>query len=65
MKRIPDERTYKDPVCGMEISRVAAVEEYSFEGKHYYFCSGACRAAFVAEPDKYQRRHRQRGVLQH
>jgi len=62
MKRPPDERTYKDPVCGMEISRGGAVEEYTFEGRHYYFCSGGCRDAFAADPDKYRRPHRQRGV---
>lgn len=64
MKRQDDERTFKDPVCGMEVSRVSAVATYDHQGKTYYFCSGGCRDAFEAEPGKYIRQHRQHGVKQ-
>jgi len=53
------ERSFKDPVCGMEISRTAAIEELEYQGKTYYFCAGTCREAFEEEPEKYIRQHRQ------
>jgi len=62
MKHQGSERTFKDPVCGMEVSRLTAVEEMDHQGKTYYFCSGNCRQAFEAEPENYLRRHRQHGV---
>jgi YHS domain-containing protein len=45
MKHQGSERTFKDPVCGMEVSRLTAVEEMDHQGKTYYFCSGNCRQA--------------------
>ena len=57
-----DERNFKDPVCGMEVSRLSAVGEYSYSGKTYYFCAESCREAFEADPEKYIRQHRQHGV---
>lgn|GEM_PF-756889 len=62
MKHQDSERTFRDPVCGMEVSRLSAVEAYDYQGKIYYFCSGHCREVFEAEPDKYLRHHRQHGV---
>jgi YHS domain-containing protein len=62
MKHQGSERTFKDPVCGMEVSRLTAVEEMDYQGKTYYFCSGYCRQAFETEPENYLRRHRQHGV---
>jgi YHS domain-containing protein len=56
------ETSFKDPVCGMEVSRTTAIEEFVFLGKTYYFCAGICREAFEAEPDKYIHRHRQHGI---
>ena len=62
MKQQIFEKSYKDPVCGMEVSRSTAIEELVYEGKTYYFCAGVCREAFEAEPEKYIPRHRQHGV---
>lgn len=62
MKHQDSERTFKDPVCGMEVSRLTAIETYDYQGKTYYFCSGGCREAFETEPEKYLRHHRQHGM---
>ena len=42
-----------DPVCGMRIDADDAVATAEHEGKTYYFCSGACHDAFVADPAAY------------
>ena len=57
-----NEPVFKDPVCGMEVSRTTAIEECDYQGKTYYFCAGSCREAFEAEPEKYIQQHRQHGV---
>ena len=62
MKRQIEERSFKDPVCGMEVSRLTAMEELDYQGKTYYFCARSCREAFEAEPEKYLHHHRQHGV---
>ena len=62
MKRQIEERSFKDPVCGMEVSRLTAMEELDYQGKTYYFCARSCREAFEAEPEKYIPHHRQHGV---
>lgn len=62
MKHQDDERAFKDPVCGMEVSRLTAIAETKNEGKTYYFCSPGCRDAFEAEPGKYLKPHRQHGL---
>lgn len=62
MKRQDNERSFKDPVCGMELSRLTAAEEFIFQGKTYYFCAAVCREAFEAAPEKYLRQHRQHGM---
>lgn len=62
MKHTREERTFKDPVCGMEVSRMSAADELMYQGKIYYFCAGVCREAFEVEPEKYLRHHRQHGV---
>ncbi len=64
MKHRHNERTFKDPVCGMEVSRMTAAEECVYQGKTYYFCAGTCREAFAADPEKYLRHHRQHGMKQ-
>ena len=64
MKHQDDESAFKDPVCGMEVSRLTAIADMDYEGKTYYFCSEGCREAFEAEPEKYLKRHRQHGVKQ-
>ena len=62
MKHCPDERSYKDPVCGMVVSRLTAVAEAEHQCKTYYFCAQVCRDAFLADPQRYLRVHRQHGV---
>jgi adenylate cyclase len=39
-----------DPVCGMRIDPDDAVATAEHEGQRFWFCSEACRDAFVAEP---------------
>jgi adenylate cyclase len=39
-----------DPVCGMRIDPDDAVATAEHDGATYYFCSEACRDAFIAEP---------------
>ncbi len=62
MKQQINEPSYKDPVCGMQVSYTTAIEESVYQGKTYYFCAGACREAFEAEPEKYIGHHRQHGI---
>ncbi len=62
MKRRIDARTFRDPVCGMEVSRIAAVAEVDYLGKTYYFCALDCKHEFVKAPDRFLRAHRQHGV---
>ncbi len=62
MKQRNDERGFKDPVCGMEVSHTTAIEAYEHEGKTYYFCASACREAFEKDPEKYIPHHRQHGM---
>ncbi|MFA5371335.1 MAG: YHS domain-containing protein [Sideroxydans sp.] len=64
MKHQSNERSFKDPVCGMEISRMSAIDELEYQGKTYYFCARCCREAFEVEPGKYILQHRQRGIQQ-
>lgn len=64
MKHQSKERSFKDPVCGMEISRMSAIDELEYQGKTYYFCARSCREAFETEPEKYILQHRQRGIQQ-
>lgn len=47
------EQNQKDPVCGMDVSHAAVSEEFKYQDKTYYFCSGACRETFEKEPEKY------------
>ena len=61
MKYQSNEQGFKDPVCGMEVSRLTAIDECVYQDKTYYFCAGTCREAFEANPEKYIRHHRQRG----
>jgi YHS domain-containing protein len=62
MRHQSDEPSNRDPVCGMELSRMSAVEEATYQGKTYYFCAQTCRKAFEADPKKYVRHHRQHGM---
>jgi Cu+-exporting ATPase len=42
-----------DPVCGMRIDPDDAAATVERDGQTVYFCSEACRDAFVADPDAY------------
>jgi Cu+-exporting ATPase len=53
MKNKEEQDTYKDPVCGMVVSRLTAPSSCEHGGKTYYFCADACRDKFEAEPEKY------------
>jgi len=64
MKQEYSEHCHKDPVCGMEVSRISAVDHLLYQGKTYYFCAGNCRQEFEANPEKYIRVHRQHGLKQ-
>jgi YHS domain-containing protein len=62
VKKQINEPSYKDPVCGMQVSHTTAIDISVYQGKTYYFCAGVCREAFEAEPEKYIGRHRQHGI---
>jgi YHS domain-containing protein len=62
MKQATDDRTFLDPVCGMELSRKTAFDELTYHGKTFYFCAASCREEFEAQPDQYLRPHRQHGL---
>jgi Cu+-exporting ATPase len=42
-----------DPVCGMRIDDGEAAGTAEHAGTTYYFCSEACREAFVEDPAAY------------
>jgi YHS domain-containing protein len=42
-----------DPVCGMRIDTDDAAATAEYQSKTYYFCSRACRDAFLADPTLY------------
>jgi YHS domain-containing protein len=46
-------QTYKDPVCGMQVSSETAGGQSTHNGKTYYFCSQADKDAFERNPEKY------------
>ena len=50
---MPDIKTVKDPVCGMQIEPHTAAVTEKYEGEMYYFCSRDCRNKFVEEPPRY------------
>lgn len=48
-------QTYRDPVCGMEVTPQTAAGKSQYNGKTYYFCSPADKEAFDKNPEKYAR----------
>ncbi|MBC7876568.1 MAG: YHS domain-containing protein [Anaerolineales bacterium] len=46
-------QTYKDPVCGMQVTSETAAGQSTYNGKIYYFCSRADKDAFDRNPEKY------------
>ncbi len=45
--------TFKDPVCGMEVTSETAAGKFEYKGTTYYFCSPGCKRSFEKDPEKY------------
>ncbi|MEZ0396663.1 MAG: YHS domain-containing protein [Anaerolineales bacterium] len=45
--------SFKDPVCGMDVTPESAAGKSEYNGQTYYFCSLGCKKAFDKEPEKY------------
>ena len=45
--------TYRDPVCGMELTPEAAKATSKYQGRTYYFCSLEDKEAFDDNPENY------------
>lgn len=45
--------TFKDPVCGMDVSPETAAGTSEYNGQTYYFCSPGCKRSFDKDPEKY------------
>jgi YHS domain-containing protein len=46
---------FKDPVCGMEVSRNTAAAVAEYKNETYFFCAPICRDRFLEDPEKYVR----------
>ena len=47
------DETAKDPVCGMSVKIAGAPHTAEYLGNTYYFCSAACKTAFLKDPVKF------------
>lgn len=45
--------TFKDPVCGGEVTPQSAGATSEYKGTTYYFCCSGCKRSFDKEPEKY------------
>ena len=45
--------TFRDPVCGMDVTPESAAGKSEYNGQTYYFCSPGCKRSFDKEPEKY------------
>ncbi|MEO6827208.1 MAG: XdhC family protein [Microbacteriaceae bacterium] len=45
--------TASDPVCGMSVAAVESSLHAEHNETTFYFCSSGCRAAFLADPERY------------
>lgn len=45
--------TYKDPVCGMDVTPESAAGTSEYQGQTYYFCSPGCKSSFDRNPERY------------
>jgi Cu+-exporting ATPase len=50
---LEDSGSVSDPVCGMTVDPATARHHADHGGRLYHFCSGNCRARFLADPGKY------------
>ncbi|MFH1185971.1 MAG: YHS domain-containing protein [Chloroflexota bacterium] len=48
--------TFRDPVCGMDVTSQEAAGTSEYHGTVYYFCSLGCKQTFEQQPEKYARR---------
>lgn len=48
-----DEKTEKDPVCGMRVNPHTTPHRAQHAGRTYYFCAARCREKFEADPARY------------
>jgi P-type Cu+ transporter len=46
-------QTFRDPVCGMEVTSETAAATSEYQGHTYYFCSIADKETFDKNPEKY------------
>src|SRR5437763_13312034 len=51
--QIMSEQEFRDPVCGMTVTRSSAAGTVEHGGQPYYFCAPSCAAKFRANPEKY------------
>ena len=47
------EKTFVDPVCGMEVEPSSAAGKVEYKGRMFYFCSKRCEETFRKDPEKY------------
>ena len=45
--------TFRDPVCGMEVTYETAKARSEYNGQTYYFDSLECKEMFDKNPEKY------------
>ena len=45
--------TFKDPVCGMDVTPETAAGISEYKGVTYYFCAPGCKRSFDKDPEKY------------
>jgi YHS domain-containing protein len=45
--------TFKDPVCGMEVTYETAQARSEYNGQTYYFDSLECKEKFDQDPERY------------
>jgi len=45
--------TFKDLVCGMDVTPESAAGKSDYKGQTYYFCSLGCKKSFDENPEKY------------
>lgn len=45
--------TFKDPVCGMDVTPETAAGTSEYKGQTYYFCAPGCKRSFDKDPEKY------------
>ncbi len=45
--------TFRDPVCGMQVSAERNAGSWTYEGEAYYFCSKHCLEKFQTDPNRY------------